>query len=106
VRRQGEAPAGQPEPKIIDYQAGHSAHIIMEKNVVIGQFRGQKGLGPLEKPREMPHYMFCPRKIIISWTFKISGTLIVLMMPKYEMYQTWIDIQFIKAKLNWRSLEY
>ncbi len=27
-----------------------------------GQFRGQKGLGPLEKPREMPHYMFCPRK--------------------------------------------
>ncbi len=27
-----------------------------------GQFRGQKGLGPLKKPREMPHYMFCPRK--------------------------------------------
>jgi hypothetical protein len=27
-----------------------------------GQFRGQKGLGPLEKPREMPHYMFSPRK--------------------------------------------
>ncbi len=27
-----------------------------------GQFRGQKGLGPLEKQREMPHYMFCPRK--------------------------------------------
>ncbi len=26
-----------------------------------GQFRGQKGLGPLEKPREIPHHMFCPR---------------------------------------------
>jgi hypothetical protein len=26
------------------------------------QFWGQKGLGPFEKPREMPHYMFCPRK--------------------------------------------
>jgi hypothetical protein len=25
----------------------------------------------------MPHYMFCPRKKIISWTLKISGTLIV-----------------------------
>jgi hypothetical protein len=42
-----------------------------------GQFRGQKGLGPLKKPREMPHYMFCPRKKIISRTFKISSTLIV-----------------------------
>ncbi len=29
-----------------------------------GQFRGQKGLGPLEKPREMPYYMFYPRKKI------------------------------------------
>jgi hypothetical protein len=27
-----------------------------------GQFGGQKGLCPLEKPCEMPHYMFCPRK--------------------------------------------
>jgi hypothetical protein len=27
--------------------------------------------------REMPHYMFCSRKKIISRTFKISGTLIV-----------------------------
>ncbi len=27
-----------------------------------GQFRGQKGLGPLEKPHEIPHYMFCPGK--------------------------------------------
>jgi hypothetical protein len=42
-----------------------------------GQFRGQKGLGPLEKPRKMPHYVFCPRKKIISQTFKMSGTLIV-----------------------------
>jgi hypothetical protein len=42
-----------------------------------GQFRGQKSLGPLEKRREMPHYMFYPRKKIISRTFIISGTLIV-----------------------------
>ncbi len=27
-----------------------------------GQFRGQKGLGPLEKSRELSHYEFCPRK--------------------------------------------
>jgi hypothetical protein len=27
----------------------------------LGQFRGQKGLSPLEKYLEMPHYMFCPR---------------------------------------------
>jgi hypothetical protein len=25
----------------------------------------------------MPHYMFCPRKKIMSWTLKISSTLIV-----------------------------
>jgi hypothetical protein len=30
----------------------------------------------LEKPREMPHYMFCPRKKRISQSFKISSTLI------------------------------
>jgi hypothetical protein len=42
-----------------------------------GQFRGQKGLGPLEKHREMPRYTFCPRKKNISRTFKISGALIV-----------------------------
>jgi hypothetical protein len=49
-----------------------------------GQFRGQKGLGPLEKPR----YMFCPQKKVISWTFKISGTLIVTMScwPTYYTY--------------------
>jgi hypothetical protein len=39
----------------------------------------KKVSGPLEKPREMPHYMFFPRKKIISRTFKISGTLIVIM---------------------------
>jgi hypothetical protein len=27
-----------------------------------GQFRGQKGLGPLEKSRELSHYEFCLRK--------------------------------------------
>ncbi len=27
-----------------------------------GQFRGQKGRDPLEKPQEMPHYMFYPRQ--------------------------------------------
>jgi hypothetical protein len=27
-----------------------------------GQFRGQKGLGSLEKPQEMPQYMFCHRQ--------------------------------------------
>jgi hypothetical protein len=44
-----------------------------------GQFRGQKGLSPLEKPHEMPHYMFCPRqKKIISRTFKIRGALVFL----------------------------
>jgi hypothetical protein len=25
-----------------------------------GQFSGQKGLGPVEKSLDMPHYMFCP----------------------------------------------
>jgi hypothetical protein len=27
-----------------------------------GQFRGQKGLGPLEKSLELSHYEFCPLK--------------------------------------------
>jgi hypothetical protein len=27
-----------------------------------GQFRGQKGLGPLEKSLELSHYEFCPPK--------------------------------------------
>ncbi len=35
--------------------------------------------GPLEKLREMPHYMFCPRQKIISRTFKIRGTLVFFM---------------------------
>jgi hypothetical protein len=29
-----------------------------------GQFRGQKGLGPLEKSLELSHYEFCPLKKI------------------------------------------
>jgi hypothetical protein len=39
-----------------------------------GQFRSQKGPGPLE----IPHYVFCQGKKVISRTFRISGTLIVL----------------------------
>jgi hypothetical protein len=27
-----------------------------------GQFWGQKGQDPLEKPQAMPHYMFCPKQ--------------------------------------------
>jgi hypothetical protein len=42
-----------------------------------GQFRGQKGLCTIKKSVKMPYYMFCPRKKIISWTFKTSGTLLV-----------------------------
>jgi hypothetical protein len=42
-------------------------------------FCGQKGQGPLEKPQEIPHCMFCPRqKKLISRTFKIRGTLVFL----------------------------
>ncbi len=45
----------------------------------VGQFIGQKGLGPLEKSQEMPYYMFSPSlKKIISRTFKIRGTLVFL----------------------------
>ncbi len=33
------------------------------EGVFLGVFRGVLNLFyPLEKPREMPHYMFCPRK--------------------------------------------
>jgi hypothetical protein len=56
---------------------------VLEIIFCLGQFRGKKGLGPLEKPREMPHYMFCPRKKITSRTFKISGALIVNMNYNY-----------------------
>ncbi len=35
-------------------------------------------LGFFEKSLEMPHYKFCMGKIIISRTFKIGGTLIVI----------------------------
>jgi hypothetical protein len=45
-----------------------------------GQFRGQKGLGPLEKSLELSHYEFCLLKKIISRTFQISGTLIVKLL--------------------------
>jgi hypothetical protein len=40
-----------PEIKVFP-QAKH----IMEH--FVGQLRGQKGLGPLEKSQEMPYYMF------------------------------------------------
>ncbi len=43
----------------------------------MGQFRGQKSLGPLEISLEMAHYVVCPQKKIISRIFKISGALIV-----------------------------
>jgi hypothetical protein len=41
-----------------------------------GLVRNQKGLGPLEKPREMPHCVLPAKKNNIR-TFKIRGTLIV-----------------------------
>ncbi len=45
----------------------------------MGHFLGFFEGVPLEKPQEMPHNMFCPRKTKkISRTFKISGTLIVI----------------------------
>jgi len=37
------------------------------------QFRGQKSLGALEKPQEMPNYMLCQHKKITSQTFSISS---------------------------------
>jgi hypothetical protein len=61
-----------------------------------GAFRGvfryaQDNLGvkkvpaPLEKLREMPHFVFCPRqKKIISMTFKIRGTLVFLCPKEQE----------------------
>jgi hypothetical protein len=42
-----------------------------------GQFRRQKSLGPLKKPREMADYVFFPPKKHKSLTSKNSGTLIV-----------------------------
>jgi hypothetical protein len=47
----------------------------------LGQFRGQKSLGPLEISLEMAHYVVCPQKKIISLIFKISGALIVKSIP-------------------------
>jgi hypothetical protein len=53
-------------------------------------------LGLLEKPCEkMPHYMFCPRKKIISQTFKISGTLIVN-LPKVHLAMESMSTVFFK----------
>ncbi len=43
-----------------------------------GQFKGQKSLGPLEKPRECPIICFAREKKIISRTFKIRGALVFL----------------------------
>jgi hypothetical protein len=37
--------------------------------------RGQKSLGPFEKPLEIADYVFCPHKKITSRTNRISGTL-------------------------------
>jgi hypothetical protein len=38
----------------------------------------KKVSAPLEKSLEMPPLYFCPREKIISRTFRISGTLIVI----------------------------
>ncbi len=55
-----------------------------------GQFRGQKGLGTLEKFLEMPHNMSSRKKQqIILRTFRISSTLIVIsiQLPGGSMYK-------------------
>jgi hypothetical protein len=44
------------------FQRGQDLFVLNYPEHSKGQFRGQKGLGPLEKPQEMPHYMFCPRQ--------------------------------------------
>jgi hypothetical protein len=41
-------------------------------------FYGQKGEGPLEKPKKYPIICFAPDKKIISKTFKTRGTLVFL----------------------------
>jgi hypothetical protein len=38
------------------------AKLIMGSSLRSGQFKGQKGLGSLEKSQELSHYEFCPRK--------------------------------------------
>ncbi len=45
-----------------------------------GQFRGQKGLGPLEKSRELAQ-----KNKIISPTFQLSGTLVILCPKEIEI---------------------
>jgi hypothetical protein len=45
----------------------------------------KKGRGPLEKSKEMHHYIFCPRKKkIISHTLRIKGTLVFLCPYIYD----------------------
>jgi hypothetical protein len=69
------------------------------------EHRVQKGIGPLKKPCEMPHYMFCTWKKIISRTFKISSTLIIIMScwPTYYTYKIHADfpnVSVCRAILN------
>jgi hypothetical protein len=40
--------------------------------------RAKHIMGHIDKPQEMPHYMFCPTQKIFSRTFKIRGTLVFL----------------------------
>ncbi len=45
-------------------------------------FRGQKGRGPLEKPQEMPHYMFCPRQKNNFQDFKNQRCIAIFMSQR------------------------
>jgi hypothetical protein len=49
-----------------------------------GQFRGQKGLSPLEKSLEMPHYMFCPRQKNILLDFQHQRYIGIFFIPARE----------------------
>ncbi len=46
----------------------------------LGQFGGQKSLGPLEKTLEIADYMFCLHKKITSRTIRTNDALIVKML--------------------------
>jgi hypothetical protein len=43
-----------------------------------GQFRGQKGRGPLKMSLEMAQKVIVPKKKIMSQSFLNSGTLVIL----------------------------
>ncbi len=59
---------------------------------VLGKTHNGASLGIFEKVLEMPHYMFCLWKKIISRTFRISGTLIVIMAPETLALKTVFNI--------------